>query len=199
MTASCISPLSFPPALLSWYINSDSADPSFVSNQSEMAIQLDNHEWIETILKSKIGGQFNSKSDEDLSSEVIDYFNQKLSLFDEPPVALYTLSSKKNLILKNKLNKKPAQYSILKLKFIVKNKHLKGTDGGVSLKCTAEVLDLYWRSSEVSVHVSSVPHWSLPAFSYSATVTLAESYLLLLLCIAFETKCISKYYSYNHA
>ena len=102
MTAVCAIPLSKPEATLSWYINSDSADPKYVSNQSE---------------------------------------NSEFCAKETVP------------------------YSVLQLEFTLTQKHLVLPRGGFSLKCTAEVLDLYWKSTEVATQVASPPtSWLQHAF-----------------------------------
>lgn len=63
------------------------------------------------------------------------------------------------------------QFVALSLNFTITEKQLRsGADspGVVSLKCTAEVLELYWRSSSVSVTVSRAPAvWYSTALSSS--------------------------------
>ena len=82
-----------------------------------------------------------------------------------------------------------SKFFVLNLKLKIKPKHLRGTDGTLRLKCTAEescvlaeiiflflhpfqVLDLYWRSVEVSLTVvrssPPPPPWFSPAFAISA-------------------------------
>ena len=39
LTAQCITPLSFPPSVLRWYINHDSADRAVVTNQSVVELR----------------------------------------------------------------------------------------------------------------------------------------------------------------
>ena len=59
----------------------------------------------------------------------------------------------------------------LSLNFTLRPEHVRAEDRVLSLKCTAEVLELYWRTSEVVVTVSSPPgprNWLAgtgPAFS----------------------------------
>ena len=155
ITASCVSPLSYPPTVLSWYINNDSADHSFVSNQSEITT----HHGSQTLKNRDKKQYYLSPTDTSLYQH-----------FREDPVT----------------------YSVKKLNFIVNENHL--TDGELSLKCTAEILDLYWRSNEVATQVSSsVPYsWYAPSFSYSGSDSLCVSdkflvcvaliYLILTLC-----------------
>ena len=65
------------------------------------------------------------------------------------------------------------QFVAVSLNFTITENHMKevaGSDGGLSLKCTAEVLELYWRTSEVSVVVSRSPRvWYSPALSTSSS------------------------------
>ena len=78
------------------------------------------------------------------------------------------------------------KYSTLELDFKIKEKHIIDTNGKLSLKCTAEVLDLYWRSSEVSVTVTSIPRpWFSPDFSISSAVSCQLSNYYLSISIAF--------------
>ena len=175
ITVSCISPLSFPPAVLRWYINSDSADPSFVSNQLEMTIHQDKPIFSTMNMISELESFMNLKSENDPSVEPHEYF-QSSSLNHLSEESLNTPS-----VTRKRLNKiphhkrKPAPYSVLKLNFTVKPKHLAHTAGGLSLKCTAEVLDIYWRSSEVET-------WSLPAFSHSVSANMdIRSFLFFIL------------------
>ena len=67
------------------------------------------------------------------------------------------------------------QFVAVSLNFTITEKHLRslaGSPGVVSLKCTAEVLELYWRSSSVSVTVSRAPAvWYSTALSSSARVS----------------------------
>ena len=42
----------------------------------------------------------------------------------------------------------------LSLNFTLRPEHVRREDRVLSLKCTAEVMELYWRTSEVSVTVS---------------------------------------------
>ena len=122
ITASCVSPLSFPPTVLSWYINNDSADHSFVSNQSEITIHQ--------------GSQILRNRDKKQSS----------------------LSPTDNTLYQHAREEDPVTYSVKKLNFIVNDNHL--TDGELSLKCTAEILDLYWRSNEVATQVTTTVPYS---------------------------------------
>jgi len=173
ITASCISPMSFPPAVLSWYINSDSADPTFVSNQTRMTIHPDSPIFSNMKMKTQSESYMNQRGEIDRSIIPHEYFQsdtfyQHSSASQKPP--------RKRTPSPYYSESVGSPYSVLKLNFIVKRKHLKMTDGGLSLKCTAEVLDLYWRSSEVATQVTSLPHsWLLPAFSHSVAVNLYVS------------------------
>ena len=84
----------------------------------------------------------------------------------------------------------------------IKPKHLRGADRNLKLKCTAEerfiqdpkvvifmlqVLDLYWRSVEVSLTVVKTPPattWYSPAFSISARASRTLSTISLLTLIS---------------
>ena len=138
ITASCVSPLSYPPTVLSWYINNDSADHSFVSNQSEITTHH--------------------------GSQILKNRDKKQYFLSPTDTSLY-----------QHYREDPVTYSVKKLNFIVNENHL--TDGELNLKCTAEILDLYWRSNEVATQVSSsVPYsWYAPSFSYSGSDNLCVS------------------------
>ena len=142
ITASCVSPLSYPPTVLSWYINNDSADNSFVSNQSEITTHH--------------------------GSQILKNRDKKQYYLSPTDTSLY-----------QHYREDPVTYSVKKLNFIVNENHL--TDGELNLKCTAEILDLYWRSNEVATQVSSsVPYsWYAPSFSYSGSDNLCVSDKLL--------------------
>ena len=47
-----------------------------------------------------------------------------------------------------------ASFVALSLNFTLRPEHVRREDRVLSLKCTAEVMELYWRTSEVSVTVS---------------------------------------------
>ena len=164
ITASCISPLSFPLAVLRWYINSDSADPSYISNQSQMDIHPNSAIFSDMNIKPQFAGFMNKRSEADRPIEPNEFFH--VYQHSEAPfyAPFYAPSDKIEEL---------TTYSVLKLNFTVKHKHLAHTEGGLSLKCTAEVLDHYWRSSEVDTQVVSLPiTWSLPTFSHSVPVSI---------------------------
>lgn len=121
LLADCMLPQSHPPAILTWYINSDTADPSHTSSQHSLTRNIDPH----------IAGNESA--------------------------AHHTLG----------------QFVAVSLNFTIKEKHVRqveGVEGGLSLKCTAEVLELYWRTSEVSVSVARSPRvWFSPALSSSSS------------------------------
>ena len=166
--ASCFSPLSFPLAVLRWYINSDSADPSFISNQSRMDIHPNSAIFSAMNMKPQFAGFMNQRSEADRSIEPNEFFH----VYQHSEAPFYAPSDKIEELNKNHHKKKnPTPYSVLKLNFTVKHKHLAHTEGGLSLKCTAEVQDLYWCSSEVDTNVASPPiTWSLLAFVNSIAV-----------------------------
>ena len=114
-------PQSHPPAILTWYVNSDTADSSHTSRQYSVTRNIDPH----------LPGNESS--------------------------AHHTMG----------------KFVAVSLNFTVKEKHVRqaeGVQGVLSLKCTAEVLDLYWRTSEVSVTVARTPElWFSPALSFSST------------------------------
>ena len=180
ITASCIYPLSFPAAVLSWYINSDSADPGFVSNQSEMVIHQDSLFFSK--MKAQLESFINQRSEADRSIEPNEYFHvYSSSIYQHLEASFTTPSDKRNKFNRNRHQKRnQVPYSVLKLNFTVKPKHLAYTEGSLSLKCTAEVLDIYWRSSEVETQVTSLPGtWSMPAFSNSVPANMNINHLSL--------------------
>jgi hypothetical protein len=157
--------------VLSWYINSDSADPSFVSNQTEMAIHQVYQIYSNMDMISKLVSFVNIKSEVD---PIIEPKSDTSLQMHVSEASLNTHSD-----TRKKFNSK---LSVLKLNFTVKPKHLAHTAGGLSLKCTAEVLDLYWRSSEVTSQVKSLPGtWSLPAFSNSVLAKMDMKSLFLMI------------------
>ena len=144
ITAECILPVSSPKAVLSWYINSDSADPSFVSDQTVKSIKSDR----------KLSDMKDLKGENSF-----EYFQY---MIDTP------YHGNTNSLASRKISIE-LPYSVLTISFIVKPKHLKQPEGSLSLKCTAEVLELYWRSTEVETLVKSLSSsWSLPSFSLSS-------------------------------
>ena len=78
------------------------------------------------------------------------------------------------------------QFVALSLNLTLTEKHVRpvaGSPGVVSLKCTAEVLELYWRSSSVSVTVSRAPAvWYSTALSSSPS--LSPTYSLAIATLA---------------
>jgi hypothetical protein len=175
ITASCISPVSFPPAVLSWYINSDSADPSFISNQSQMTFHSDSPILSDVNMKYQLESLMKQRSEADRSIEPSKYFHTDTSIVYEH---LQDFINTPNDMRNNHHQKKnPAR----QLNFTVKPKQLVMPGGGLSLKCTAEVLDLYWRSSEVETQVITRPNtWSLTAFSHAVATNInIRSFLLL--------------------
>ena len=124
---------------------------------------------------SKLVSFMNQKSDVYPSNEPHEYFNSDTSSLNHVSEASLNTQNSSRKKINSKL-------SVLKLNFTVKRKHLKMTEGGLSLKCTAEVLDLYWRSSEVETQVTSLPGtWSMPSFSNSVAI-----YIRSLSVIIFE-------------
>ena len=121
-------------------------------------------------MKPQFAGFMNQRSEADRSIEPNEFFH----VYQHSEAPFYAPSDKIEELNKNHHKKKnPTPYSVLKLNFTVKHKHLAHTEGGLSLKCTAEVLDLYWRSSEVDTQVASLPiTWSLPTFSHSVPVSI---------------------------
>ena len=120
VVAVCVIPLSKPPANLSWYINSDSADVSFVFNQSER----------------RIGGT------------------------------------------------DTALYSVLQLEFMLMKKHLLYPGGGFSLKCTAEIENLYWKSTEVVTSVAfPLTSWLKPASARAFSSQKCSSMLVIVFLV----------------
>ena len=69
--------------------------------------------------------------------------------------------------------RKMTKFAAVSLNFTIRSKHVSVADNVLSLKCTAEVLELYWRTSEVSVTVSPSPStWfsaHSPTFSSSSS------------------------------
>ena len=98
ITASCFSPLSYPPAVLSWYINSDSADPSFLSNKSVMKIHPDSPISSNFNMFAKLESIMNLKSEADPSIEPHENFQSVTSSLNHvSEVSLNTPSdSRKN-------------------------------------------------------------------------------------------------------
>ena len=64
-------------------------------------------------------------------------------------------------------SKIPEVFTELKLNFTVSTKHLRARDGQLGLKCSASVLDLYWRSGEVTTQVVARSRWYPGQFSSS--------------------------------
>ena len=50
-------------------------------------------------------------------------------------------------------------YSVVKLRFPIREKHFRTGDRQLSLKCTASVIDLYWRSTEVKMLIRPQHGW----------------------------------------
>jgi len=78
-------------------------------------------------------------------------------------------------------------HSVLPLRLVVRRHHI-GDDGRIRLKCTASVLDLYWRTAEELAQVIRLDRnsWSLPFSSSPPTCpqpTLLLHLLLLLLLL----------------
>ena len=88
------------------------------------------------------------------------------------------------------------QFLALSLNLTLTEKHVRavaGSPGVVSLKCTAEVLELYWRSSSVSVTVSRAPAvWYSTALSsshLSPHCSLATTTLVMLTSLSLYSHC----------
>ena len=62
----------------------------------------------------------------------------------------------------------PNLYSVVKLRFPIKETHLGKGDLQLSLKCTASITDLYWRSTEVRMIIRPQHGWMFTAMN-SAT------------------------------
>ena len=72
------------------------------------------------------------------------------------------------------------RYVAVTLNFTIREKHLRLEDNVMSLKCTAEVMDLYWRTSEVSVAVTLTPrNWYAPHIPVFSTSSLMSSSKIL--------------------
>ena len=124
-------------------------------------------------IKPQFAGFMNKRSEADRSIEPNEFFHlDTFSVYQHSEAPFYAPSDKIEELNKNhRKTKNQTPYSVLKLNFTVKHKHLAHTEGGLSLKCTAEVLDLYWRSSELETQVSSLPGtWSMPSFSNSVAI-----------------------------
>ena len=89
------------------------------------------------------------------------------------------------------------QFVAVSLNLTLTEKHVRavaGSPGVVSLKCTAEVLELYWRSSSVSVTVSRAPAvWYSTALSSSHPLSphysLAITTLVMLNSLTLYSHC----------
>ena len=138
--------MSFPPVVLKWYINSDSADSTSVSDQSEEMLQID--------------------SKQRQNHAEANYFVQR-NLSNTESYYKYRLISEKHLTRGQiPLTQKQRDfYTFSKLNFTVSLKHLK--EGRVRLKCSASVLDLYWKSVQVNPQVMDKPLWFERQFSRS--------------------------------
>jgi hypothetical protein len=144
-------------------------------------------------MKSQLESFINQRSEADLSDEPNKYSHlDTSSVHQHSEASRITHSDKRIRFNKNRHQKRnQVPYSVLKLNFTIKAKHLANTEGCLNLKCTAEVLDLYWRSSEVESRVTTVPNtWSLPAFSHTLPANMPINYLSLvnlmaLLIVAF--------------
>merc|ERR1712154_85718 len=79
----------------------------------------------------------------------------------------YRLISQKNLQKGNNqfVQKRSDLYAVSRLNFTVSMKHLRG--GRVRLKCSASVLDLYWKSVQVKPKVLDRNHWLQGKFTGS--------------------------------
>ena len=93
-------------------------------------------------------------------------------------------------------SRKMMKFVAVSLNFTIRMKHVRIADNVLSLKCTAEVWELYWRTSEVSVTVSPSPStWfsaHAPTFSSSTSSLLTSfsnlpsSVTLVLVLLSFE-------------
>ena len=134
LSATCLSSASYPPVVLTWYINSDSADSTFVTSQSENSVlkrsQL-------TLQKNKTNGFFQDGE-----------FKRR-------------------------------GHTSLRLNFKIKKVHM-SSEGLLRVKCTARVLNLYWRSSEVETAViSKENYWYSYTFHQSKAITIRTEKFLL--------------------
>ena len=77
----------------------------------------------------------------------------------------------------------------LTLNFTIEEQHLNQQDNLISLKCSAEILDLFWRTSEVSVTVRPASrNWyfqNISVFSSSSS-TLSYSYIIIVVVQFFQ-------------
>ena len=56
----------------------------------------------------------------------------------------------------------PSPYPVVKLRFPIRENYLGTEDRQLSLKCTASITDLYWRSTEVNMFIRPRHGWMFP-------------------------------------
>jgi hypothetical protein len=141
VTATCISPKSYPPSVLTWYINSDSADPKYVSSQSEALFH------------------FTNQSDKRIRPNNFEEHVLRLKSRVKTNRQVNSINGQKFPRVHHHLRSDPNLYSVVKLRFPIKENHLVTEDRELSLKCAVSVTDLYWRSVELNMLISRRHGW----------------------------------------
>lgn len=128
ITAACLAPVSQPASRLRWYINHDTADPSFVSNQTTEVVTEDGPGLLI------------------LNAERSDFQDVVMRL--RSPLKYDLESSAASSSVKDQYS--PNLFSVSRLHFVIRDKQMRMGDGQLQLKCTASIENLYWRSAEVT-------------------------------------------------
>ena len=152
VTATCISPKSYPPSVLTWYINRDSADPNYASSQSE--------------------GLFHFTSQSENRTEPGNFEDHVLRLRPRLKTSseVGAINGQRFHEIHHHQRADPNLYSVVKLRFPIREKHLGTEDRLLSLKCTASVTDLYWRSTEVKTLIRPLHAWRFPSSNIAVKI-----------------------------
>ena len=161
--ATCVSPRSYPPSVLTWYINDNSADANYVSSQSE--------------------GLFHFNNQSEKRTKLANYAEHILRLRPY----LQNEAGKKDVSMLPEIHQRqdPALYSVVKLRFPILEKHLSTGNRYLSVKCTASIPALYWRSTEVKTWIRPVTAWRFPGNSGTVVMIRIPHYCLVILHIIF--------------
>ena len=162
VTATCVSPRSYPPSVLTWYINNNSADTNYVSSQSE--------------------GLFHFNNQSESRTELAIYAEHILRLrpfLQKDVTTLPEIHQRRD----------PALYSVVKLRFPIREKHLVSGNRYLSVKCTASITGLYWRSNEVNTWIRPMTAWRFSGNIGAVLIVRIPQYLLVM---AHIISCISQ-------
>ena len=160
VTATCISPKSYPPSVLNWYINSDSADPEYVSSRSEGIFH------------------FNSQSENRTRPGNFKEHVLRLRPLVKTNREVGAINGQRSHRIHHHQRPDPNLYSVVKLRFPIRENHSGTEDRQLSLRCTASVTDLYWRSTEAKMLIRPRHGWMFTAMNRADGIVGLHQHLL---------------------